>query len=79
MPFDVQNRSERSKRHSMSTLTQTQDRRALSIREAARTCGLSRATMYRLIADGRLHTLKIGSRRLVTVGALDALLSESSK
>jgi excisionase family DNA binding protein len=63
----------------MSTNIYEEKRRALSIREAARTCGLSRATMYRLIADGRLHTLKIGSRRLVTVGALDALLSESSK
>lgn len=50
------------------------ERRALSVREAARTCGLSRATIYRLIADGKLETLKIGARRLVPVGAIDALL-----
>ncbi len=59
----------------MSTPQQNLERRALSIPEAARTCGLSRATMYRLIADGKLSTLKIGARRLVPVGAIDALLS----
>jgi excisionase family DNA binding protein len=59
----------------MSTPQQNLERRALSIPEAERTCGLSRATIYRLVADGKLSTLKIGSRRLVPVGALDALLS----
>lgn len=59
----------------MSTPHQNLERRALSIAEAAQTSGLSRATLYRLIADGKLSTLKIGARRLVPVGALDALLS----
>jgi predicted DNA-binding transcriptional regulator AlpA len=54
-------------------------RLAMSIREAELASGLSSATLYRLIASGRLMTLKIGARRLVTVGALDALLSEGSK
>ena len=44
------------------------------IQEAARTCGLSRATLYRLIAAGKLATLKIGSRRLVRSEAIDDLL-----
>jgi excisionase family DNA binding protein len=51
------------------------ERRALSIEETAKTCGLSRATLYRLISDGKLTTLKIGARRLVPVGAIDALLN----
>jgi excisionase family DNA binding protein len=51
------------------------ERRALSIAETAKTCGLSRATMYRLIANGKLTTQKIGARRVVTVGAIDALLN----
>jgi excisionase family DNA binding protein len=55
--------------------TNQPERRALSIKEAAEACGLSRATIYRLIADGKLSTLKIGARRLVPVGAIDALLS----
>ena len=63
----------------MSNTLQKQERRALSIKEAAQSCGLSRATVYRLIADGKLITLKIGSRRLVTVAALDALLSGRAK
>jgi excisionase family DNA binding protein len=52
-----------------------QERRALSIEETAEACGLSRATLYRLIADGRLATLKIGARMLVPVSAIDALLN----
>jgi excisionase family DNA binding protein len=63
----------------MPTNIQTSERRVLSIQEAARACGLSRATMYRLIAVGKLTTLKIGARRLVPVGAIDALLREGSK
>jgi excisionase family DNA binding protein len=55
------------------------ERRALSIEETAKTCGLSRATLYRLISDGKLTTLKIGARRLVPVGAIDALLNGGAK
>jgi excisionase family DNA binding protein len=51
------------------------ERRALSIEEASEACGLSRATLYRLIADGKLATRKIGARRVVPVGAIDALLN----
>jgi excisionase family DNA binding protein len=51
------------------------ERRALSIEETAKTCGLSRATLYRLIADGKLTTLKIGARRVVPVGSIEALLN----
>ena len=54
-------------------------KRALSIREAAHACGLSRATLYRLLRDGKLSTVKIGRRRLVPVNALDALLSGDAK
>jgi excisionase family DNA binding protein len=63
----------------MSSNTQMPERRALSIRETATTCGLSRATLYRLIADGKLTTLKIGARRLVPIAAIDALLNEGSR
>jgi excisionase family DNA binding protein len=59
----------------MSSNFQRQNRRALSIKEAAEACGLSRATLYRLIADGKLATLKIGARRIIPVVAIDALLS----
>ena len=55
------------------------ERRAVSIREAANSCGLSRATMYRLLKDGKLSTIKIGARRLVPVAAIDALLNGGAK
>jgi excisionase family DNA binding protein len=58
----------------MSTTLQKQERRALSIRETAQACGLSRATIYRLIEQKKLATLKLGSRRLVRPEAIDALL-----
>jgi predicted DNA-binding transcriptional regulator AlpA len=63
----------------MSTNNKDVKRLAMSIREAELASGLSRATLYRLITNGRLLTLKIGARRLVTVGALDTLLNEGSK
>ena len=59
----------------MRSVPLKQERRALSIREKAHVCGLSRATIYRLIEQKKLTTLKIGARRLVPVGAIDALLS----
>jgi excisionase family DNA binding protein len=55
------------------------ERLALSIEETAKTSGLSRATLYRLIADGKLTTIKIGARRIVPIGAINALLSGASK
>ena len=54
------------------------ERRALSIKEAPETCGLSRATIYRLIEQKKLATLKIGARRLVRPEAIDALLQEGA-
>jgi len=63
----------------MSTNDQSHERRALSIRETALACGISRATVYRIIADGKLTTIKIGSRRLVPVASIDALLSGGAK
>jgi excisionase family DNA binding protein len=51
------------------------EKRAFSIKETARACGISRATVYRLVADGKLKTLKIGARRVVPVSAIEALLS----
>jgi excisionase family DNA binding protein len=72
---DAPDGPERPEIRSMSTNHQPQERRALSIREAAQACGLSRATIYRLIEQKKLATLKVGSRRLVRPEAIDALLA----
>jgi excisionase family DNA binding protein len=63
----------------MSKNAENHQRLVASIDEAAMMLDLSRATIYRLIALGRLKTVKVGTRRLVPLGAIDALLSEGAK
>ena len=43
--------------------------------EAARVVGISQATLYRLVKDGKLRTVKIGTRTLVTRVELERLLA----
>ena len=50
------------------------ERRALSVLETARSTGLSRSSIFRAIADGRLKTLKVGNRRLIRPEAIEAFL-----
>lgn len=45
----------------------------LSIKDAATQLGLDRTTIYRLIGEGRLHTVKIGNRRLIKTASIRAL------
>ena len=49
---------------------------AHSIDETARLLGLSRDTIHRLIRDGELARVKIGSRTLVTTRSMHKLLEE---
>ncbi len=52
----------------MSTnAVQTINRNSLSINELAARNGVCRATIYNEIARGKLKTLKVGRRRLITV------------
>ena len=62
----------------MSDAKQSPARRALSVKETGEAVGLSRATVYRLIGQKRLSTIKIGSRTLVPVAAIDALLEKAA-
>jgi excisionase family DNA binding protein len=48
--------------------------RALRVNAFCEAYGLSRSTTYRLIALGKLQTVKVGNRRLVPVDAAEALL-----
>jgi excisionase family DNA binding protein len=63
----------------MSKNLQIPERRAFSIRETERAVNLSHSTIYRLIAAGKLTTVKVGARRLVPVEAIDALLREGAQ
>jgi excisionase family DNA binding protein len=62
----------------MSSQPFSPERKALSVNEMARAVGISRATIYRLVQQKRLATVKIGSRRLVPVSEIDALLAKAA-
>ena len=49
---------------------------AMSPRDAARAIGISRSSLYRLIKQGRIRTVKLGSRTLVPTSALAELIGE---
>lgn len=53
-------------------------RRAYSLAEVAGLTGFAMSTLYKLIQSGRLKSIKIAGRRLVTSRALDELLGELS-
>lgn len=48
---------------------------AISLPEAAKRIGISRAGIWNLALGGQLPTVKIGTRRLVRVEALEAWLA----
>lgn len=43
---------------------------AVSPNEAARLCGIGRTTLYAALSSGDLKSIKIGTRRLITIEAL---------
>ncbi len=46
---------------------------------ACKLLGVSNATMYRLIADSSLETVKIGRRRMIRYSSLKTLVENGSK
>ncbi len=48
---------------------------AASIKQTCQALGLGRTTVYQLIKAGRLRTTKIGSRTLVTVESVRAIVA----
>ena len=51
-----------------------EERPTCTIRQATAATGLSRSTLYQLIADELLLTKKVGRRRLINVPSLLALV-----
>ncbi|MDO6481920.1 helix-turn-helix domain-containing protein [Shimia thalassica] len=43
---------------------------AVSPNEAARLCSIGRTTLYAALSSGELRSVKIGTRRLITLDAL---------
>ena len=51
------------------------DRLAYSVAEAAKTLGLSRDMIYQQLRQGRLGSVKVGKRRIITRHHIDAFLA----
>ena len=49
-------------------------KKLLDVGEAAAALGLGRSVTYRLLMSGELVSLRIGGRRLVPVGEIDAFI-----
>ncbi len=56
-----------------------QARLALSLDESAHAVGVSRSTIKRLIAEGRLAATHVGRRVLIGVEALDDLIERGAE
>ena len=52
-----------------------QNKRALRINEASALYGISRSTIYKIMGEGTLRTVKIGGRRLIPRDAIESLIS----
>jgi excisionase family DNA binding protein len=54
--------------------THATERLAYRVDEACRALGISRTTLYKLIASGELRTVMVGGRRLIPLEAAEALV-----
>jgi excisionase family DNA binding protein len=52
---------------------------ALSPKDAAKSLGISRATLYRQINAGHLRVVKIGSRSVIPASSILALLDQADE
>jgi len=58
---------------------QSEGRIALRVNDAATASGLSRSTLYKLMAEGKLHAVKVAGRRLILMQDLQALLKTGAQ
>lgn len=49
---------------------------AVSVKEAARIIGVGRTSLYSMIRDGRIETLKIGRRTVVKTSSLRRIIDQ---
>jgi excisionase family DNA binding protein len=50
-----------------------------SVNDAAKALGVGRTSIYALIGEGRIETVKLGRRTLVKVASLRKLINELSE
>jgi excisionase family DNA binding protein len=62
----------------MKPVEEAPQRLTVSIKHAADLIDVNKRTMWRLIADGRIETIKVGRRRLVTYKSLQQLVQKNA-
>jgi excisionase family DNA binding protein len=62
----------------MDTQTLLERPRAYGVKAFCKAFGVSRSTVYNLIADGRLRSVRIAGRRLIPADAAEALLRDEA-
>lgn len=60
-------------------ITQAAQILAVSPNEAARLCSIGRTTLYAALSSGDLKSIKIGTRRLITLEALRHWLKKNEQ
>ena len=60
-------------------ITQAMQIIAVSPNEAARLCSIGRTTLYAALYSGKLKSIKIGTRRLITIDALKDWLKQNEQ
>jgi excisionase family DNA binding protein len=50
----------------------------LSVRDAARALGIGRTSLYRMISEGSVLTVRLGGRRLVRLDSLREVVERAS-
>lgn len=53
------------------------DNLSLTVADACQTTGLGKTYLYELIRDGRVKSVKLGRRRLITTASLRALIEQA--
>ncbi|WP_108819911.1 helix-turn-helix domain-containing protein [Pseudovibrio sp. Alg231-02] len=64
---------------SIELITQAAQVLAVSPNEAARLCSIGRTTLYAALSSGDLVSVKIGTRRLITIEALRTWLKKNQQ
>ena len=54
-------------------------RKALSVEMVAEMLGISRSMVFKLIRIGKLRSVKVGTRTLVPVAAVDEFIEQNSR
>lgn len=65
--------------HRSKTEAELGMRLLVSVPEACRITSLGKSTLYGLISDGTISTVKIGKRRLVILASLEGLVARASQ